>query len=261
MELTRLNKWLSESGICSRREADRLIEEGRILVNGQRALTGMKVSGTESIICDGRDVSHKKKDKPVLLAVNKPKGIVCTTSQKDRAENIVDFLHYPIRIYPIGRLDKDSTGLLLMTNQGDIVNKILRESNAHEKEYLVRVTQPLTREFLSQMRQGVDILDTRTKPCFVEQTGGYTFRIILKQGLNRQIRRMCRALGYHVAALKRVRVMNIRLGDMKPGEYREITQEEWEDMSKLLAGSSSLSYKERLDSSREGEKAYGRKGL
>lgn len=245
MEEIRLNKFLSESGICSRREADRLIEAGKILVNGDTALMGMKVDGTETIICDGVDISSRKKDKPVLLAVNKPKGIVCTTSDKDRAENIVEFLHYPVRIYPIGRLDKDSTGLILMTNQGDIVNKILRGSNSHEKEYIVRVNQPLTDEFLQKMRSGVEILDTVTKPCFVEKTGGYTFRIILTQGLNRQIRRMCDALGYRVEALKRIRIMNVTLGELKTGECREVTEEEWSEMSGLLEGSSSLPRREQ----------------
>lgn len=245
----RLNKFLSESGICSRREADRLIEEGKVLVNGKTAVMGMKVEGTETIVCNGTDISNKKKDKPVLLVVNKPKGIVCTTSDNDRAENIVDFLHYPARVYPIGRLDKDSTGLILMTNQGDIVNKILRGSNSHEKEYMVRVNHPLTDEFLRKMRQGVEILDTVTKPCFVEKTGGYTFRIILTQGLNRQIRRMCDALGYRVVALKRIRIMNIKLGELKMGECREVTAEEWRELSRLLEGSSSLSY--------EGRKAQG----
>ena len=245
----RLNKFLSESGICSRREADRLIEEGKVLVNGKTAVMGMKVEGTETIVCNGTDISNKRKDKPVLLVVNKPKGVVCTTSDNDRAENIVDFLHYPARVYPIGRLDKDSTGLILMTNQGDIVNKILRGSNSHEKEYMVRVNHPLTDEFLRKMRQGVEILDTVTKPCFVEKTGGYTFRIILTQGLNRQIRRMCDALGYRVVALKRIRIMNIKLGELKMGECREVTAEEWKELSRLLEGSSSLSY--------EGRKAQG----
>ena len=226
-----------------------MIEEGKVLVNGKTAVMGMKVEGTETIVCNGTDISNKRKDKPVLLVVNKPKGIVCTTSDNDRAENIVDFLHYPARVYPIGRLDKDSTGLILMTNQGDIVNKILRGSNSHEKEYMVRVNHPLTDEFLRKMRQGVEILDTVTKPCFVEKTGGYTFRIILTQGLNRQIRRMCDALGYRVVALKRIRIMNIKLGELKMGECREVTAEEWKELSRLLEGSSSLSY--------EGRKAQG----
>ncbi|HJC46797.1 MAG TPA: pseudouridine synthase [Candidatus Lachnoclostridium pullistercoris] len=238
MEEMRLNKYLSDAGVCSRREADRLIEAGKVLVDGVPAVMGRKVDGTESIVCDGVRVNGRKKEKKVLLAVNKPRGIVCTTSDKDRAENIVEFLRYPTRIYPIGRLDKDSSGLILMTNEGDIVNKILRGSNNHEKEYMVRVNRPLTEEFLERMRNGVEILDTVTKPCTVEKTGSYTFRIILTQGLNRQIRRMCDALGYRVVSLKRVRIMNIRLGDLPTGSYREVTGKEWEELNRLLAGSS-----------------------
>ncbi len=237
MEEMRLNKYLSDSGVCSRREADRLVEEGQVLVDGVPAVMGMKVTGEEEIICRGVKVSGRKKERKILLAVNKPRGIVCTTSDKDRAENIVEFLGYPVRVYPIGRLDKDSSGLILMTNQGDIVNKILRGSNRHEKEYTVRVNKPITGEFLDRMRKGVEILDTVTRPCFVEKTGGYTFRIILTQGLNRQIRRMCDALGYRVVALKRVRIMNICLGDLPVGQYREVTAEEWKELERLLEGS------------------------
>lgn len=226
MEEMRLNKYLSDSGICSRREADRLIEQGQVLVDGVPATMGMKVTGTEEIVCGGVEVSSRKKERKILLAVNKPRGIVCTTSDKDRAENIVEFLNYPVRIYPIGRLDKDSSGLILMTNQGDIVNKILRGSNNHEKEYMVRVNKPITGEFLDQMRNGVEILDMVTKPCVVEKTGGYTFRIILTQGLNRQIRRMCEALGYQVKDLVRTRIMNIELGNLKEGAVRRLTDEE-----------------------------------
>lgn len=239
MEEIRLNKYLSDAGVCSRREADRLIESGQVLVNGVPAVMGMKIDGTEEVVCRGVEVSGKKKERKILLAVNKPRGIVCTTSDKDRAENIVDFLHYPVRIYPIGRLDKDSSGLILMTNDGEIVNKILRGSNYHEKEYVVRVNQPLTGEFLDRMRSGVEILDTVTRPCKVEKTGGYTFRITLTQGLNRQIRRMCDALGYRVVSLKRVRIMNIRLGDLASGAYREITGEEKKELERLLGDSDS----------------------
>lgn len=238
MEEMRLNKYLSDSGICSRREADRLIEQGQVLVDGVPASMGMKVTGTEEIVCGGVEVSSRKKERKILLAVNKPRGIVCTTSDKDRAENIVEFLNYPVRIYPIGRLDKDSSGLILMTNQGDIVNKILRGSNNHEKEYMVRVNKPITGEFLDQMRNGVEILDTVTKPCVVEKTGGYTFRIILTQGLNRQIRRMCAALDYRVVSLRRVRIMNIQLGDLRTGAYREVTDQEWSELERLLEDSS-----------------------
>ena len=268
MEEMRLNKYLSDSGICSRREADRLIEAGKVLVNGGPAVMGMKITGTERVICEGVEVSGRKKERKILLAVNKPMGIVCTTSDKDRAENIVEFLHYPVRIYPIGRLDKDSSGLILMTNEGDIVNKILRGSNDHEKEYVVRVNRPLTEEFLEKMRSGVEILDTVTKPCIVEKTGGYTFRIILTQGLNRQIRRMCAALGYRVVSLKRVRIMNIRLGDLRTGSYREVTGEEWEELERLLADSSNAPRRQEKGSaapgtagSRTGEKRIFRTPL
>lgn len=268
MEEMRLNKYLSDCGVCSRREADRLIEEGKVLVDGVPAVMGVKIEGTETVVCDGVTVSGRKKEKKVLLAVNKPRGIVCTTSDKDRAENIVEFLHYPTRIYPIGRLDKDSSGLILMTNEGDIVNKILRGSNDHEKEYVVRVNRPLTEEFLEKMRSGVEILDTVTKPCIVEKTGGYTFRIILTQGLNRQIRRMCAALGYRVVSLKRVRIMNIRLGDLRTGSYREVTGEEWEELERLLADSSNAPRRQEKGSaapgtagSRTGEKRIFRTPL
>lgn len=241
MEEIRLNKYLSDAGVCSRREADRLIEAGKVLVDGKPAPMGLKITGAEAVVCNGVNVSSRKKERKVLLAVNKPAGVVCTTTDKDQAENIVDFLKYPTRIYPIGRLDKDSTGLILMTNQGDIVNKILRGSNNHEKEYQVRVNKPVTEEFLQKMRSGVRLeeLNAVTKPCQVTRTGGYTFTIVLTQGLNRQIRRMCRELGYHVAALKRTRIMNIKLGDLKLGAYREVTESEWKELEKLIRDSSS----------------------
>lgn len=225
-EAIRLNKYLSDAGVCSRREADRLIEAGKVLVDGQTASMGMKVAPGQTVVCDGKTVGGK--DKPVFLAVNKPRGIVCTTSDKDQAENIVEFLNYPQRIYPVGRLDKDSEGLLLMTNQGDIVNKILRGGNNHEKEYAVAVNHPVTEEFLQKMREGVWIEDlaVKTKPCKAWKTGPYTFHIILTQGLNRQIRRMCRALDFHVKHLKRVRIMNITLGGLERGQYRELTEAE-----------------------------------
>lgn len=225
----RLNKYLSESGLCSRREADRLIEEGKVTVDGHNALTGMKVRSSQCIVVNGKRVEGK--DRPVLLAVNKPRGIVCTTSDKDRAENIVDFLKYPIRIYPIGRLDKESEGLLLMTNQGELVNRILRSRYGHEKEYLVTVDKPVTKEFIDKMSRGVEILDTCTKPCQVVKTGEHSFKIVLTQGLNRQIRRMCEALGWKVKTLKRIRIMNIKLGNLQTGEYREVTKEEREQLN------------------------------
>lgn len=230
--MVRLNKFLSESGVCSRREADRLIEAGRVLVDGEPAVTGMKIAPSQIVSCDGKMVGGR--ERPVLLAVNKPRGIVCTTSDKDRAENIVDFLHYPVRIYPVGRLDKDSEGLLLMTNQGELVNQILRARHGHEKEYLVTVDRPVTEEFIRRMGGGVPILDTVTRPCFVEQTGGHSFRIILTQGLNRQIRRMCGELGFKVCTLKRTRIMNLTLGSLKSGEYREVSGGELGELLGLL---------------------------
>lgn len=231
-EAVRLNKFLSESGFCSRREADRLIEAGKVKVDGLTASMGMKVKPGQQVEADGTVIGGK--DRPVVLLVNKPRGIVCTTSDKDRAENIVEFLNYPVRIYPVGRLDKDSEGLLLMTNQGELVNQILKGRYGHEKEYLVTVNKEITASFLERMRKGVKILDTVTRPCTVEQTGEKSFRIILTQGLNRQIRRMCEALGYQVRTLKRVRIMNLKLGTLKTGEYREITKEELRELEGLL---------------------------
>ena len=237
MEEIRLNKFMSEAGFCSRREADRLIEAGKVLVDGVPAAMGMKVREGQTVVCgqtviSGGQQGHKAS--PVLLAVNKPRGIVCTTSDRDRAENIVEFLDYPVRVYPVGRLDKDSEGLLLMTNQGELVNQIMKSRQGHEKEYLVTVDKPVTQEFISAMRKGVPILGTVTKPCFAEKTGKNSFRIILTQGLNRQIRRMCEHLGYRVDTLKRVRIMNIRLGGLKTGEYREIRGREYEELLRQL---------------------------
>ena len=236
----RLNKYLSDAGVCSRREADRLIEAGEVLVDGIRAVMGQQVLPGQTVVCGGKPVEERKRD--IFLAVYKPRGIVCTTSDKDRAENIVEFLNHPERVYPVGRLDKDSEGLLLMTNQGDIVNKILRAGNHHEKEYAVAVSRPVSAEFLAKLREGVwlEELETMTKPCRAWKTGPYTFHIILTQGLNRQIRRMCRALDYHVVKLKRVRIMNIQLGDMKRGEFRELTKEEITDLKRLLEDSTNL---------------------
>ena len=225
----RLNKFLSESGICSRREADRLIQLGKVWVDNERASCGMKVFQNQEV----RVGQKKIKNKPdmVLLAVNKPAGIVCTEERRER-NSIIRFLKYPTRITYIGRLDKDSEGLLLMTNNGDIINRIMRASNFHEKEYIVKVKEEITEEFLLQMRSGVEILGTLTRPCKVEQIGKYTFRIILTQGLNRQIRRMCTALKYEVKSLRRIRIMNIELGDLKEGEYRMLSEVELEYLYK-----------------------------
>lgn len=230
-EMIRLNKFLSEKGICSRREADRLVESGKVKVNGVIAGLGMKVSPTDDIVVDGKPVSRKQV-KPVLLAVNKPVGVVCTTASFPGEVNIVDMVKYPTRIYPIGRLDKDSEGLILMTNQGDLVNEILRSSKDHEKEYIVTVNKQVTESFLKQMREGVELteLNTVTMPCVCKKTGNREFHIILKQGLNRQIRRMCEALGYHVESLKRIRIMNIKLGNLPLGNFRNVTDAEFLQM-------------------------------
>ncbi len=232
-EAVRLNKFLSEKGICSRREADRLTEEGKILVNGQKAVLGMKVMPEDEIWVNGKEVSRKKV-KDVLIAVNKPKGVVCTTAEFETEKNIVDLVNYPTRIYPVGRLDKDSEGLILMTNNGDLVNKILKSSNNHEKEYVVVVNKQVTEKFLDGMRSGVPILDTVTKPCSCERSGNREFHITLTQGLNRQIRRMCEYFGYRVEKLKRVRVMNIRLGNLPVGHYRNVTEKELRQMKRMF---------------------------
>lgn len=235
MEQIRLNKYLSEQGICSRREADRLIEAGKVTVDGRKAGMGEKVTGQEVIFCDGKPVGKAaggKRVKPVLLVVNKPRGIVCTTSDKDRAPNVIDLIQYPARVYPVGRLDKDSEGLLLMTNQGELANEIMHAGNLHEKEYLVTVDQPFNSAFVKKMREGVELkeLGVTTRPCRVEMEGPKTFRITLTQGLNRQIRRMCEELGYHVVSLKRIRIMNIHLGKLKTGDFRRATQKEWDEL-------------------------------
>lgn len=233
-EPVRLNKYLSEAGVCSRREADRLIEMGRVTVDGKTAQTGMRVIPGQKVCVGKRIVS--KKDEMVVLAVNKPRGIVCTEEKRER-NSIVRFLDYPIRVTYIGRLDKNSRGLLLMTNNGDIINRMMRASNHHEKEYKVTVDREITDEFLKKMAAGVPILDTVTRPCKVRKIGKYTFSIILTQGLNRQIRRMCEALGYEVKDLLRVRVMNIRLGSLKEGEYRELTDAELEELYEMIQDS------------------------
>ena len=233
-EPVRLNKYLSEAGVCSRREADRLIADGRVTVDGRIAQTGMRVSPGQEVRVGRKVVS--KRDEMVVLAVNKPKGIVCTEEKRER-NSIVRFLNYPIRVTYIGRLDKDSRGLLLMTNNGDIINRMMRSANCHEKEYKVTVDKEITEEFIEKMSGGVPILDTVTRPCRVTKIGKYTFSIILTQGLNRQIRRMCAALGCEVRDLLRVRVMNIRLGSLKEGEYRKLTDEELEELYSLIQDS------------------------
>ena len=235
-KLVRINIYFSEIGVCSRRAADKLIEQKRVTINGVIAEMGTKVSPEDEIRLNGKLISAPK-TKPVYLAFNKPRGIVCTTDTRREKNNIIDFINYPERIFPIGRLDKDSQGLILLTNDGDIVNKILRARNNHEKEYLVTVKKPITPAFIKKMGNGVPILDTVTRKCFVEKIDTYQFRIILTQGLNRQIRRMCEFLGNEVRQLKRYRIMNIQL-DVPLGKWRNLTQKELSDLHKLLADSS-----------------------
>lgn len=232
---TRINKFLSETGFCSRREADKLLEQGRITINGKIPELGTKVSSADEIKVDGKIITEKK-SKNIYLAFHKPVGIECTTNQKVKG-NIVDFINYPVRIFPIGRLDKASEGLIFMTDDGDIVNKILRARNNHEKEYIVTVNKPITDRFIERMGNGVPILNTVTKKCKVEQISKYIFRIILTQGLNRQIRRMSEYLGYEVTALKRTRIINISL-DIPVGKLRELTDNEIKTLNKLIEPSS-----------------------
>lgn len=230
-ESVRLNKYLSEAGVCSRREADRLIESGKVTVDGVTAQMGMRVTAGQIVKVGTKTVS--KQDEMIVLAVNKPKGIVCTEDQRER-DSIVRFLNYPVRVTYAGRLDKDSRGLLLMTNNGDIINQMMRAANRHEKEYKVTVDKEITEQFIKKMSEGVPILDTVTRPCTVKKIGKYTFSIILTQGLNRQIRRMCAAFGYEVKDLVRIRIMNIRLGSLKEGAYRKLTDEELEELYEML---------------------------
>ncbi|MBW8362092.1 MAG: 23S rRNA pseudouridine(2604) synthase RluF [Kaistella sp.] len=235
MEKTRINKYLSEIGFCSRREADRFLEQGRITVNGTVPEMGTKVSEEDEIFVDGVSIK-KNEEEHIYIAFNKPVGIVCTTDTKREKNNIIDFINHPKRIFPVGRLDKPSEGLILLTSDGDIVNKILRARNNHEKEYIVRVDRPITPQFLHKMRNGVPILDTVTKKCEVDQIDTLSFRIVLTQGLNRQIRRMCEYLGYEVKKLKRIRIMNIKL-DMPVGKWRDLTAEEMKELDQLLEDS------------------------
>ena len=234
---TRINKYLSEVGYCSRRVADRLIEKGKVTINGKIPEIGTKVEEGDQVEVEGKKIEKSKKHKNIYLAFNKPVGIVCTTDRRVETENIIDFIKYPKRVFPIGRLDKQSEGLIFLTNDGDIVNKILRARNNHEKEYIVSVDRPINRKFIQRMSNGVEILDTITKSCFVKQLGAKEFKIVLTQGLNRQIRRMCESLGYRVKLLKRVRIMNIKL-DIPTGKYREFTNEETLELKGLLQNSS-----------------------
>lgn len=227
----RINKFLAETGIVSRRGADKWIEEGRITINGELATIGSQVQEGDVVCVDGKPVA--KEEQLVYIALNKPVGITSTT-EKHIKGNVVDFVNHPLRIFHIGRLDKDSEGLLLLTNDGDIVNEILRAEHHHEKEYVVQVDKPITDKFLQQMAAGVDILDTTTLPCRVEKISSNVFKIILEQGLNRQIRRMCSALGYSVKRLQRIRIMNIHLGNLKVGQWRDLTEQERKELFKHL---------------------------
>ena len=233
---TRINKYLSESGYCSRRAADRLIEEGKVTINGEIPELGTKVNEDDQVKVEGQIIEKSTKQKKIYLAFNKPVGIVCTTDRRVEPDNIIDFIKYPKRIFPIGRLDKNSEGLIFLTNDGDIVNKILRARNNHEKEYIVIVNRQINKEFIQRMSNGVEILETITKNCFVKQLGAKKFKIILTQGLNRQIRRMCESLGYRVQSLQRVRIMNIKLNIPK-GKYREFTKGELIELNRLLENS------------------------
>jgi len=228
----RINKYLSELGYCSRREADRLIDQKRITINGEIAQKGSQISENDRILIDNK-ILEVKKTSNIYLAFNKPTGIVCTSDKKREKNNIIDYINYPERIYPVGRLDKDSQGLILLTNDGEIVNKILKARNFHEKEYIVEVDRPLSADFLRHMREGVPILDTITRPCTVKKRTSHSFQIILTQGLNRQIRRMCQQLDYQVRSLKRIRIMNIHL-DLELGQYRHLSAGELSELNKLV---------------------------
>lgn len=234
----RLNKFISESGFCSRREADKLIEQNRVTINGKRPELGTKVISGDKVAVDGQTIraSAANKSDRVYIAYHKPVGITCTTERHIRG-NIIDAIGHPQRIFPIGRLDKPSEGLIFLTSDGDIVNKILRAENAHDKEYIVTVDKPLNQRFCERMSKGIPILDTVTKPCQVNIKSRFVFTIILTQGLNRQIRRMCDYLGYEVTRLKRSRIMNVRLGDLKPGQWRELSQSEMKTINQAVAGS------------------------
>ena len=241
MEDRRLNKYIADSGHCSRREADRLIEEGRVTIDGRAAGLGERVAPGMKVAVDGHPLDGA--GEKVYLALNKPRGIVCTADSREPM-NIVDYLKYPVRVYPVGRLDKDSEGLILLTSDGNIVNRLLRAAGGHEKEYEVAVDRPMTRAFMEKMRAGVEILGRTTLPCHIRRTGPNAFNIVLVQGLNRQIRRMCEALGYRVTYLRRIRIMNIRLGTMTPGQWRAVTDAE---LDELLNGLSPGAKDDALD--------------
>ena len=235
MESISINKYISSTGFCSRRAADKLLDEGRVKINGVLAKKGNRVTDADKVLIDGKPL--KAKEEQVYILLNKPVGITCTTDLKDK-DNIVDFVNYPDRIFPVGRLDKPSQGLIILTNDGDIVNKILRAGNAHEKEYLVTVTKPITKSFIKGMAGGVPILGTMTKKCKVKQIGKHNFSIILTEGMNRQIRRMCEHFDYKVSRLKRTRIMHLTIGDLPNGKWRHLTKEELDKLKKSVQFSS-----------------------
>lgn len=243
----RINKYMAESGMCSRREADKLVADGKVYIDGVQAIMGSKVLPGQKVTVKGQDI--KKNEDLVLIAFNKPVGIVSTTDKREK-DNIIDYINYGKRIFPIGRLDKESEGLILLTNDGDIVNKILRAGNYHEKEYVVTVNKDITPEFLKAMSSGVPILDTVTRPCKIEQIDKKVFKIILTQGLNRQIRRMCEALGYRVRSLIRIRIMNIKLNHLKSGTYRNLTPKELEELRQMIADSSNAPIQRSMNDER-----------
>lgn len=245
----RLNKFISDTGYCSRREADKLIDQGRVTINGQKPEMGVRVMDNDDVLIDDKPL--RSKERPIYIALNKPTGITCTTERHIEG-NIVDFIGHRKRIFPIGRLDKPSDGLIFLTNDGDIVNKILRAGNSHEKEYVVRVDKVITPEFLEKMASGVEILDTVTLPCKVTKETNFSFRIVLTQGLNRQIRRMCEALGYEVYKLRRVRIMNITIDGLPNGKWRYLTDDEIGEINRLIAQSSGTEEASKVDA--EGRK-------
>lgn len=241
----RINKFLSEAGVCSRREADRQIEAGNVTIDGRTAVTGDKVIEGQKVCFNGNEVT--KEQEMILIAFNKPVGIVCTAEKREK-NNVIDYINFPKRIYPIGRLDKDSKGLLLLTNNGDIVNKMMRAGNMHEKEYIVTVNKPISDSFIRGLAGGVPLVElgVTTRKCHVKKLSNKTFKIILTQGYNRQIRRMCEYFGYRVVELERVRIMNITLGDLKEGEYRDITAQEYGQLKKMISNSSNAPVKPQI---------------
>lgn len=254
---TSLNKYISSSGFCSRREADKLIEQARVTINGELVLSGARVEPGDKVEIDGEPIrSSSAKQRPIYIALNKPEGVTSTTDLKDKT-NIISFINYPKRIFPVGRLDKDSDGLIFLTNDGDIVNKILRASNFHEKEYIVSVDKAVTPDFIAKMSNGLPIMGTVTRKCFVKQEGSRRFRIVLTQGLNRQIRRMCEYLGYKVHSLTRVRIMNVQLGNLAVGKWRYLTIPETDKLNQLVAESAKTepAAKSRTKKAHTGEQA------